>query len=58
MKETQLHQPDLLDVARLDVLNAVDVLEIELELIDDEPFDLIGAHADEVEENVNLGSVQ
>ena len=53
-EERQLAQGDLLDVPRLDVLDAVDVLEIELELVDDEPFDLVGAHADVIEKDVDL----
>ncbi len=57
-KNAQLAQADLLDVPRLDVLDAVDVLEVQLELVDDEPLDLVGAHADEVEEDVDLRGIQ
>src|SRR5205807_128302 len=57
-EEGQLAQGDLLDVAGVDVLDAVDVLEVELELVDDEALDLVGAHADVVEEDVDLGGVQ
>ena len=57
-KNPSSHQADLLDVARFDVLDAVNVLEVQLELIDDESLDLVGTHADEIEEDVDLGSVQ
>ena len=49
---------DLLDVPGVDVLDAVHVLEVELELVDDEALHLVGAHADVVEEDVDLGDVQ
>ena len=42
----------------VDVLDAVDVLEVQLELVDDEPLHLVGAHADVVEEDVDLRGVQ
>ena len=58
VEEPQLAQADLLDVPRLDVLDAVDVLEIQLELVDDESLDLVGTHADEIEEDVDLRGVQ
>ena len=57
-KNAQLAQADLLDVPRLDVLDAVDVLKIQLELVDDESLDLVGTHADEIEEDVDLRRVQ
>ena len=57
-EERQLGQGDLLDVPRVDVLDAVHVLEVQLELVDDEPFHLVGAHADVVEEDVDLRHVQ
>ena len=49
---------NLLDVPRIDLLYAVDILKIELELVDDEPLDLIGTHADVIEEDVDLRDVQ
>ena len=58
MEERQLAESNLLDVPRLDVLNAVDVLEIQLQLVDDKALDLIGAHADEVEEDIDLWNVE
>ena len=51
-------QGDLLDVPRIDILDAVDVLEIQLELVDDEALHLVGAHADVIEEDVDLRDVQ
>ena len=36
-EERQFAQGDLLDIACVDVLNAIDVLEVEFELVDDEP---------------------
>ncbi len=57
-EERQLGQGDLLDIPRVDILNAVHVLEIQLELIDDEAFHLVGAHADIIEEDVDLRHVQ
>ena len=57
-EERELAERDLLDVPRVDVLDAVDVLEIELELVDDEPLHLGGAHADVIEEDVDLRRVQ
>ena len=53
-KNDSSHRADLLDVPRLDVLDAVDVLKVQLELVDDEPFDLVGAHADVIEKDVDL----
>ena len=43
---------------RFDVLDAVDVLEVQLELIDDQPFHLGGAHAVEVLDDVDLRHVE
>ena len=40
---------------RLDALDAVHVLKVELELADDEPFHLVPAHAIEVLDDVHLG---
>ena len=57
-EERELAQGDLLDVPRVDVLDAVDVLEVQLELVDDEALHLVGAHADVVEEDVDLRGVQ
>jgi hypothetical protein len=57
-EERELAQGDLLDVAGIDVLNAVDVLEVQLELVDDEALHLVGAHADVIEEDVDLRDVQ
>ena len=57
-KNESSHKADLLDVPRVDVLDAVDVLEVQLELVDDEPLHLVGAHADVVEEDVDLRGVQ
>ena len=54
----QLDQGDLLDAARLDVFDAVDILEIELELVDDQPFHLGRAHAVEVLDDVDLRQVE
>ena len=57
-EKRQLAQGDLLDVPCVDVLDAVDVLKVQLELVDDEAFDLVGAHADVIEEDVNLRRVE
>ena len=54
VEERELAQGHLLDVPRVDILNAVHVLEIQLELVDDEALHLVGAHPDIVEEDVDL----
>ena len=56
--ERQLDEGDLLDAVRFDVLDAVDVLEIQLELIDDQPFHLGRAHAVEVLDDVDLRQIE
>ncbi len=56
--ERQLDEGDLLDALRLDVLDAVDVLEVQLELVDDQPFHLGRAHAVEVLDDVDLRQVE
>ena len=56
--ERQLDQGDLLDALRLDALDAVDVLEVQLELVDDQPFHLGGAHAVVVLDDVDLRQVE
>ena len=54
----QLDQGDLLDAARLYVLDAIDILEVQLELVDDEPFDLRGTHAVEILDDIDLRQVE
>ena len=56
-EERELAQGNLLDVPRIDLLDAVDVLKIQLELVDDEALDLVGAHADVIEKDVDLRRV-
>ena len=56
--ERQLDEGDLLDALRLDALDAVDVLEVQLELVDDQPLHLGGAHAVEVLDDVDLRQVE
>jgi hypothetical protein len=51
--ELELDQGDALDVLALDVLDAVDVEEVVLVIVGDEPFHLGGVHA-----AVRLGDVQ
>ena len=50
--EEELHQGDALDVLRLDVVDAVDVEEVILVVVGDQPFHLGGVHA-----AVGLGDV-
>ena len=57
-EERELAQGDLLDVPRIDLPDAVNVLKIQLELVDDEALDLVGTHADVIEEDVDLRRVQ
>ncbi len=56
--ERQLDQGDLLNALRLDVLDAIDVLEVQLELVDDQPFHLGGAHAVEILDDVDLRQIE
>ena len=56
--ERQLDQRDLLDALGFNVFDAVDVLKVQLELVDDQPFHLGGAHAVEVLDDVDLRQVE
>ncbi len=57
-EERELAQGHLLNVPCIDILDAINVLEIQLELIDDEALHLVGAHADEIQEDIDLRDVQ
>ncbi len=52
-KERQLDQRHLLNAARLDFADAVDVLEQQLELVDDQAFHLRGTHAAVLQKDVD-----
>ena len=58
VEERELAQGNLLDVPRINILDAINVLKIQLELVDDEALHLVGAHADVIEEDVDLRDVQ
>lgn len=45
----------LRDIRGVDVLDAIPILEIELELADDESLHPVGAHADIIQEHVPVG---
>ena len=57
-EERELAQGHLLDVSCIDILDAINVLEIQLELVDDEALHLVGAHADVIQEDVDLRDIQ
>ena len=48
----------MLDVPRLDVADAVNILKIQLELVDDEALHLVGPHADVIEKDVDFRHIQ
>jgi hypothetical protein len=48
----------LLDVASIDVLDAIDVLEVQFQLVDDEALNLVATHTDEIEEDIDLRGVR
>ena len=57
-KNESSHKATCWMFARIDILDAVNVLEIQLELVDDEPLHLVGAHANVIEEDVDFGNVE
>ena len=56
--ELEPDQRHLLDVAGIDVLDAVDVLKPQFLLVDDETFHLVGAHADVIQKDVDLRHIE
>jgi hypothetical protein len=52
-----LAKSNLLDISGIDVLDAIGVLEVQFELVDDKALDLIGTHADVIEKDVDFGDI-